>query len=243
MTNITNAAELRDVYLHTFDVFATSPSEVTESVDGVGNVRFARELLGTLVTAGLVAESEGEDGIVFQTTPHTYDDIDRSEAETIIDQWLDIPTADSKESTMIDTKTKPAAKKAEATFHPCYCGCGENVPSKSFYRPGHDARHAGVIGRRVAETRDESHFNDLPSDLLVIKSKAIAAKALEKELAKAERAAAKAAGKAEPVLGIAKVGKNDVIARRHGDGTVEVQDKDGNWKSASKAATASFTEE
>lgn len=30
----------------------------------------------------------------------------------------------------------------------CTCGCGE--PTKSKYRPGHDARHAGQVGRSLA---------------------------------------------------------------------------------------------
>lgn len=241
MTQTTNAAELRGVYLHTYGAFATSPTDVVENVEGVDNVRFARELLGTLVQAGLVAETEDGDGeVCWQTFPDSYDTMDQAEAESRIDNWLNSHTEENTMSTA--TKTKPAAKPKEEGYHPCYCGCGENVPAKSFYRPGHDARHAGVIGRRVAETHDEEHFNDLPSDRLVIKAKGIAAKAIEKQLAKQEREAAKNAP--EVVEGTLKVGKNERIGRKFKDGTVEYMDpKADEWKPASKAAAATFESE
>lgn len=239
---ITNAAELRETYLHVFDSFATTPTEVAAEVDGVNNVRFARELLGTLVTAGLVAEGEGDEGAVWQTYPDTYDSINRDEAERLIDTFLN--TA-SKENTMSTaTKTRPAPKAKDEGFHPCYCGCGDNVPSKSFYRPGHDARHAGVVGRKVAETGDTDLYSDLPSDRLVQKAQGIASKAKEKADAKAQRAAEREAKKNAPqvVEGTIKIGKRaGVKARQFDTGEVEYWDeKMEGWDVPSKTSAASF---
>lgn len=235
---ITNGTELRETYLHVFDSFATTPSDIVDEVDGVSNVRFARELLGTLVQAGLVAETEGDEGAVWQTCPDTYDSIDRDEAERRIDNWLNNTNTTEEKKMSAAPKTAPSTKSEG--YHPCYCGCGENVPQKSFYRPGHDARHAGNIGRLVASTRNEAHFNDLPSERLVIKAKGIAAKALEKELAKQEREAKKNAP--EVVEGTLQVGKKERIGRKFKDGTVEYMGDDGEWKPASKTAASTFTE-
>jgi hypothetical protein len=240
---ITNATELRETYLTTYGSFAVSPSDIAE-LDSVGNVRFARELLGTLVQAGLITESEGDEGTVWQTVP-TYDEMDETEAEARIDAWLNDTT---KENTMnTATKTRPAANTKDEGFHACYCGCGENVPAKSYYRPGHDARHAGMIGRLVAEDKDESHFNDLPSERLVLKAKGITIKALEKQQAKIDREAAREEAKAaktgpEFVEGTLQVGKNERIGRKFKDGKIEYMDAKGEWKPASKAAAATFEE-
>ena len=239
MTNITNAAELREVYLHTFDSFATTPSDVADTVEGVSNVRFARELLGTLVQAGLVVEGEGDEGAIWQTYPDTYDNIDRDEAIRRIDTWLG-NTANKEKKMSAATETRPAERTKDEGYHPCYCGCGENVPAKSYYRPGHDARHAGEIGRKVAETHDESLFNDLPSERLVIKAKNIAIKALERTKAKEDREAAKNAP--EVVEGTLQVGKKERIGRRFKDGKIEYMDDAGEWKPASKTAASTFTE-
>jgi hypothetical protein len=44
----------------------------------------------------------------------------------------------------------PAAPVAVA----CGCGCGQTANLGRQYRPGHDARHAGAVGRMVAEGKD-----------------------------------------------------------------------------------------
>jgi hypothetical protein len=58
---------------------------------------------------------------------------------------------------------------------PCLCGCGE-APSGAAarYRPGHDARHASLVGRRLLERGgvDEAALAELPTDAL--RSKALA---------------------------------------------------------------------
>jgi hypothetical protein len=58
---------------------------------------------------------------------------------------------------------------------PCLCGCRE-APSgaAAHYRPGHDARHASLVGRRLQEQgrADEAVLAELPTDAL--RSKALA---------------------------------------------------------------------
>ena len=46
--------------------------------------------------------------------------------------------------------TKPKRTRKPADLNACHCGCGETTAS--LFRQGHDARFAGVVGRRVAET-------------------------------------------------------------------------------------------
>jgi hypothetical protein len=251
MTEITNAGDLRTAYLQTYDSFAITPGDIVESSEGRVNMRYARELLGVLVNAGLVAVSEnGEGEDVWQTYPDTYDTMTREEAEAKIDAFLNDPTTNTienpKETTMstdTTTKTKPVTGK-------CTCGCGADLTGKSLYKPGHDARHAGNIGRKVAETSDESLYNDLTSDALVAKAKRITENALAKEAKKDAAAKAKAEAKAnktakvepEPEQGIIKVGKNEYAATRKADGTVTYF-KGDEEKVASKAASATFSVE
>ena len=251
MSKTANApADLRKVYLHAYHNFATNPSDVAGCLTGI-NLRYARELLATLVEAGLVAKGEdGEGDDVWQTLP-TYDDMNTEEAEAKIDAWL---------AENAPKEAKPAKAKPEPTFHSCYCGCGENVPSKSFYRPGHDARHAGVIGREIAANYTTPGFDRrdllsaLPSEKLVAKAEGIAEKAIEKIEAKAEREAAREKAKIvkenqkvvdeaeKAVEGTIKVGKNEFVAAKHADGKVTYFDAKGDEKVASKTAAATFAE-
>lgn len=256
MTDITNAGDLRTAYLQAFDSFSLTPGDIVESSEGRVNMRYARELLGTLVTANLltVTDVNGEEDVWQVSNPGTYDNHTREEAEAVIDQWL-------SSTNPTESGSKPAAKKKDTkmntktpdTVHPCYCGCGENVPSKSFYRPGHDARHAGVVGRKIAANATTPGFdrrellNDLPSDRLIAKAEAIAEKAMEKADAKIKREAEKAAAKAaktepQPEEGIVKVGKAEYAATRLPDGTVKYF-KGDEEKVASKSAAATFTTE
>lgn len=43
-----------------------------------------------------------------------------------------------------DTREMPTV---EAPSKECKCGCGEKVGQKSYYRPGHDARHVSNLVR------------------------------------------------------------------------------------------------
>jgi hypothetical protein len=134
----------------------------------------------------------------------------------------------------------------------CTCGCGEQVPIKSFYRPGHDARHAGVIGREIAANVATPGFdrrdllNELPSDKLAAKAEDIAEKAIDRQRIKDAKQAAKDAAKAAKEApktedGTVKVGKKEFAATRE-IATGEVVYYDGDQtKAASKTAAKTFT--
>jgi len=247
-----DVADLKKVYLHTFDSFATDPSVIEEEVDGI-NAKYARQLLKVLTDASIVAMSDvNGEADVWQTFPQTSDEITREEAEARFDEWA----VEADLHAVTPTK-EPKAKRNDVGVHPCYCGCGENVPGTSFYRPGHDARHAGVIGRLVASTGNKDHLNELPSAKLTEKAQGIATKALAKADAKRkaehERAEAKAAKNRDKAnatkqevkapaseSGFIRVGRNDNIpAIRIGDKVTYVDAK-GTEKVASKSAAASF---
>lgn len=235
------AKDLRHVYLVTFDQFATDVSEVALEVGD--NTRYARELLGVLTHHNMVGETEDGDGKqAYQViNPGTYDNVTRDEAEAAIDAFL---------ATHLGTKA-PTAKKAKsnggsaattvsAEGSPCLCGCGEPTGKKSNYRPGHDARHAGEVGRAIAAEFNTPGFDRrtlldaLPSDLLKAKAEAIAEKAIEKAQKKSATSAP-----AEPeadIEGIITVGKAEVAAVRKPDGTIERVD----GKAVSKTAASTF---
>lgn len=70
-------------------------------------------------------------------------------------------------------QSEPAATgtTANATMHLCWCGCGIPVPAKSFYRPGHDSRHVGIVARAVAEMDEFATITDqLPTKALQLKA-------------------------------------------------------------------------
>lgn len=253
--------DLRTAYLLTFDDFAIIPSDLVVHTEDRINLRYARELLGVLVTQGLVVTDEnGEGEDVWQTYPDTYDNIDREEAIRRFDETFKTTTA----------KDKTMTKTAETAVHPCYCGCKENVPAKSFYRPGHDARHAGVVGRQIAANANVKGFdrrellNNLPSERLVAKAEAIAEKAFEKAEATAKReiekdaaktakanqpAKSKPKPKAEPEPetkavtleeGIVKIGKAEFVATRNPETGRVLFFKNDESREASKTAAATF---
>lgn len=88
----------------------------------------------------------------------------------------------------------PEVKAPE--FKACACGCKENVPSKRTFRPGHDARHAGNVGRALAVKPNDAKVKAALAELsapLQAKAHRVAATAKAKADAKIEREAAKAA--------------------------------------------------
>jgi hypothetical protein len=213
---------IRETYLFTFDAFAVgSPIELVDA-EIAHNPRHARELLGTLVNMNLVTHSlvNGEDD-AWQTV-QTYDDITREQAESSIDKILaqydtTTPTASptkEKNTMKAPTTTKPATPTKAIEFKHCLCGCGENVPPKSNYRPGHDARHAGALAREWIALGgiDDETLQTLPTEALRDKAMAIYDRQADKAKAKADAAAAKAAKvdvdasdpEPEPVAEVAK---------------------------------------
>lgn len=202
--------DLRDVYMHTFNNFATDPTQVVEAVPGVTNTRYARELLGVLVTHGLVAVDQNQDHVdVWQTLkPGTYDDHSVADAESVIDEFLSkfISDTDQENTDMTDTATPtPTSAKPEAPAkngNPadlplCRCGCKSPIGRKSTYKPGHDARHAGDVARALAGTKDpqagEIMLASLGSDALRQKATAMADRITAKTDAKIAKQAEKKA--------------------------------------------------
>lgn len=202
--------DLRATYLLAFDSFSTDPTEVADHIGG--NTRYGRELLGTLVTAGLLTEDDANGEVVWQVAnPGTYDDHERDEAVTVIDEFLNrtipVPTT-QKGKTMTTTATRPKTPK-NATGK-CLCGCGTN--STSNYRPGHDARHAGQIARQIAgpkvtPAQATKALSALPSDALRLKASTMADRLIEKTktpAAKVETIKANAAKANETATSTAK---------------------------------------
>jgi len=105
--------------------------------------------------------------------------------------------------------TKTAAKKvatteaptASATPTPCKCNCGQaTVRQDAFYVSGHDARHAGQVGRALAATTSSDEIKallaTLPTDKLREKALGVNETAQRKATEKAAKVAAREAGKA-----------------------------------------------
>lgn len=173
------------------------------------------------------------------------------------DYWDD-PTATFEEMfTMTDTKTVATTTPATvAAFPNCNCGCGEAVQSKKAqYRPGHDARHAGTIGRAMAETQDSKAranlLGRLPSEALRVKAQG----AFEKALEKAERKSANSLvgkgqrrrpAKGKNIKGTVKVGRWEYPAEQHGAGDGKMvrnskRDGSGEWVPVTDKEAATFT--
>lgn len=148
MTTATHTPALRATFLAAFDNFSTDPSEIA-TLPEVGNVRYARELLGVLVQAGLLEDSyvNGAEQVWQVVNPGTYDSATREQAEAVIDQWLEanVDVALGNAKPKAARRTGTASKRNPAALPLCLCGCG--TPGKSDYRPGHDARHAGNLAR------------------------------------------------------------------------------------------------
>lgn len=258
-------SDLRETYLFVYDQFATTPSEVADTFDGI-NLRYARELLAVLVQGGLVAVSENGEGEDVWQTVVNHDAEDRTAAVARIEAWLDENVTDAmKPAKGASNATRPLPREsADKAPHPCTCGCGELVPSKSFYRPGHDARHAGVVGREIAaeaampayakswKDRAAKKLEALPSDRLRVKAERIAEKAIGKAeakvQAKAERESRTAVEKDEPAdrkaptteEGIVKVGKTEYVATRYPETGEVTYFKGDKTVQASKSAAKTF---
>lgn len=101
------------------------------------------------------------------------------------------------------TPTASPAKATKAvTTRRCNCGCGEATSSsKTQYKPGHDARHAGMVARAMAaakingDTTYTPALSELPSPKLQAKAQAMAKRIVEQVAVKANKAARKPAAK------------------------------------------------
>lgn len=88
---------------------------------------------------------------------------------------------------MADTKTINPMDKVPAEYK----------QENGKYRPGHDAKHAGVIARRVLETGKTSHLSELPTEALRAKAANLVQIWTDKAEAKAEAEAKRAEQKQE----------------------------------------------
>jgi hypothetical protein len=99
-------------------------------------------------------------------------------------------------------KATPAPAPAPAAPAPCGCGCGAPTHrAEARYLSGHDARHAGQVGRALVAGGDpEALLATLPTDALRAKAtgmvEAHAAREAKKAARKAATEAARAAAKA-----------------------------------------------
>lgn len=227
--------DLRTAYLLAFDNFSTTPVEVGNAVNG--NSRYGRELLATLVNGGLICSTfVNNDEEVWQTL-QTYDSIDRAEAIRIFEQWLNSQAPEAPK------EIKPVTNLAE-----CKCGCGELANKNRDYRPGHDARHAGVIGRAMATEfaanradKAEALLVQLPSAALRIKAKGVALKAAEGK--SRTRKATKSPKVEAPTteIGTLKIGRWTYPAVRHiKSGQVRWERKDGSTVLATAKQAPAF---
>lgn len=186
------------------------------------NMRYSREIIAVLMDRKLAKLDTSTDMDFY--VPITPDD--PSEVRAFGMKRLNIKEDEVRQPKERKAKAKPDTKD----YHPCGCGCGENVPPKSNYRPGHDARHAGQVGRAIAESGDWTLIDQMPTEALVAKARKIA----EGQIDKASR---KSAPRVEE--GTVTVGKTERAARKSGD-VVEYLDDKGEWKRASKTAATTF---
>lgn len=90
--------------------------------------------------------------------------------------------------------------KTVTTRH-CTCGCGQATSSsKTMYKPGHDARHAGQVARRIVEKhlsgdQAQAELKQLPTANLQHKAGAMVTRLLAKLEAKAVAELAKSQAK------------------------------------------------
>lgn len=243
------ADDLRFVYLLAFDSFAIDAGDVVTASESRINNRYSRELLAVLTQANLLSlqDVNGEQDVWQVANPGTYDGNTREDAEAVIDAWLkqhDLAIATAKVPTPQKEKSVTEKPATNVEFAHCRCGCEANVPPKSWYKPGHDARHAGIVGRAIAAQVATPGFDRrtlldaLPSDSLKAKAEGIAETAIKKAEAKAARKAERGekvepAPKTAPYAeGKIKVARKAFPARKYEGGVWEVnenQDGTGKW--------------
>lgn len=142
----------------------------------------------------------------------------------------------------------------------CGCGCGEPVAGKANYRPGHDARHAGYVGREAVQSfdRGQGHwdskefYGELPSPALRDKALNVARKEIERRAKKEAQGKVKGDKALSSIkgsrrrdvekqvgLGTVKVGRWTYPARELENGTVErnvARDGSGEWVKVHRSA-------
>lgn len=194
------------------------PTDITEEIGSV-NHRYARELLGLLVTQGLAEQVDGEEGGEWVTRWHATESGSILARQTAA--WLNgsstETTGHSPKEHKMPNKTKTASKaKATATKTPktlkdCGCGCGTQV--KGQFAQGHDAR---MVSQEVAKITAPSQVQAVRNSIAKSFSEHLAAKfetAAHNRIAKANapkrerKAAAPRKSTSKPKTVEAKVGR------------------------------------
>lgn len=235
--------DLRNVYLaiHRSAIVAEIPQVAAELKL---KPRYVKELIGILETH---ADNDGDAFVIINArsgekpndgphdwyqTSHTVDDHDEDEAMHWFDRHFPV------QATPVPAQDKPAPANATKDNNPadlplCLCGCMNPVNSrKRNYRPGHDARHAGQIGKALGgsgyEPGDESwtaYLGLLPTAALQGKADTMARRIKAKLIAKAEAS----------VKGIGQEIRDRIAKVEFEDGHV----KRGRWSYDAKRNTTS----
>jgi len=98
----------------------------------------------------------------------------------------------------------PAKAPAQPTPVACNCGCGAMANLGRAYKPGHDARHAGEVGRKLAAGTEgaQAELDALPTKL-ADKARKFAENRAKEAKTKAAAAAIRAKAKADLAEAIA----------------------------------------
>lgn len=185
--------DVYNILYTTFTEFAVSAEELVAMLSDLRDPSRVEDILAAAENLGIIAMTQpnGIGPFFAQTVEMSIDTHTSSDWGTYIATRVgDVITA------YLALQTAPEPVKTAGT---CRCGCG-NAPRRPgrTYLPGHDARHAGIVGRAVAGLQeaapdaDISHLlAELPSENLQLKAMRIAATALAKAAKKATKKAAK----------------------------------------------------
>ncbi len=227
--------DLRVAYMLGFDNFSTEPVEVGNAVHS--NSRYGRELLAVLVNkAGLMCTTRVNGTDEVWQCRETYDNTTRGAALDTINAWLAANMTTQAADKALKTKNTPNNTNP-AGLPNCLCGCAEITNRNRNYRPGHDARHAGRVGRALAATGNTELLAALPTAALRLKAQAVALKAAE---GKAKPAKAIRPEEAEPILGNIKIGRWTYVASKDGFGRVQYKNNKGETKVADSKQALRF---
>ena len=232
----------------------TTPVDFAHAhTDNSVNSRYAREVFGVLGSASLIEQIDAHDGDGWVLTQETQA---AENPNAALDAWLAEQGLNATPPPA-GAKSAPMQPKEPREGNSCYCGCNVKTSShKSFYLPGHDARHAGMVGKAIAEARldmkaDPETVKDnvralcdeLPSEKLTLKAQNIGNRLFSVEMekrAKIEEAAKPLEKPAEYVgEGTIRVGKNEYAAERGDDGKITYYVGD-EQKTASITASKTF---
>lgn len=262
--------DLRAVYL------AIHASAITTDIPEVAaelklKRQYVKELVGVLEThsdrdgnAFVVVNAEpGESGNdsahVWYQTFYTWDSRTVDEME----HWFDLhfPALVDPEHVKAIKDMVPAPQTPQNATNPadlplCRCGCKVPVNARNRnYLPGHDARHAGQVGKAIAEQDPDSDKREtmlavLPTDALRRKASDIADRRLQKAAAKTQstRSQQRKAGKSEAEIekvqdidGTVKVGRYELRAVQNSkSGAVVYFTKDDKANVASERIAKTF---